>query len=96
MAANRARGEAAMNIDGKARNLCLTLGALAELESALNAPGLEALAARLKRLSAMDLVLVLAALLRGGGESDADRLAVRATDPTAIANAIADCFASLA
>ena len=45
---------------------------------------------------AVPVLIVLAALLRGGGESDADRLAVRATDPTAIANAIADCFASLA
>lgn len=95
MAVNRARGEVSLNIDGAERRLCLTLGALAELESALNAPGLEALAVRLRTLSAIDLVIVLAALLRGGGENDADRLAVRATDPAAIANAIADCFASL-
>lgn len=95
MAVNRARGEAALNIEGEERRLCLTLGALAELESALNAPGLEALAARLRSLSAVDLVIVLAALLRGGGEAEADRLAVRATDPAAISNAIADSFASL-
>lgn len=95
MAVNRARGEVALSIDGEERRLCLTLGALAELESALNAPGLEALAVRLRSLSALDLVIVLAALLRGGGEHDADRLAVRATDPAAIANCIADCFASL-
>lgn len=95
MAVNRARGEAALIIDGEERRLCLTLGALAELETAWNAPGLEALAARLRSLSAIDLVIVLAALLRGGGEDDADRLAVHATDPAAIANAIADCFASL-
>jgi|JI10StandDraft_1071094.scaffolds.fasta_scaffold78450_6 hypothetical protein len=96
MAVNRARGEAALFIDGQERRLCLTLGALAELETALKAPGLDALAVRLRTLSAIDLVLVLGALLRGGGEPDADRLSVRATDPAAIANAIADCFASLA
>lgn len=96
MAVNRARGEVALIIDGAERRLCLTLGALAELEQGLNAPGLDALAVRLRSLSAMDLVLVLAALLRGGGEDSADRLAVRAADPAAIANAIADCFASLA
>jgi len=95
MAVNRARGEAGLVIDGVERRLCLTLGALAELEAGLNAPGFEALGARLRTLSAMDLVIVLAALLRGGAEVDADALAARATDPAAAINAIADCFASL-
>ena len=54
------------------RRLCLTLGALAELETAFEADGVEALAARLARPSARDLVVVLEALLRGGGEGDVD------------------------
>lgn len=56
---------------GRSRTLCLTLGALAELEGAFGVDGLPALAERLRRLSAGDLLLVLAALLRGGGETEA-------------------------
>lgn len=33
--ANRARGEARLEIEGRERVLCLTLGALAEIETAL-------------------------------------------------------------
>lgn len=69
MAANRRRGEIAAMIDGQERVLCLTLGALAELESAFAVEDLGALAQRFStgRLSARDLTCVLAAGLRGGG-----------------------------
>jgi hypothetical protein len=66
---NRARGETLVEIDGARRKLCLTLGALAELETAFDTPSLEALAERLVHLSAGDLLIVIAALLRGGGEA---------------------------
>ena len=69
---NRARGEVVCQIGGEPRRLCLTLGALAELETAFGLDGWEALAERLRRLSARDLTTVLAALLRGGGETVAD------------------------
>ncbi len=92
---NAARGEAALMIDGKQRRLCLTLGALAEMESAFACASLEALAQRLKTLSAKDVLIVLAALLRGGGERQIDVNASR-VDLVDAANAIADCFASLA
>lgn len=69
MAANRRRGEIAATIDGQERVLCLTLGALAELESAFAVDDLSALAQRFStgRLSARDLTCVLGAGLRGGG-----------------------------
>ena len=69
MAANRRRGEIAATIDGKEQILCLTLGALAELENAFAVDDLGALAARFSggRLSARDLVRVIGAGLRGGG-----------------------------
>jgi len=73
MAANGARGEVMAMLAGRPRRLCLTLGALAELETAFAVAGWEGLAARLRGLSAGDLTLVLAALLRGGGEA-ADEL----------------------
>ncbi len=69
--ANGARGEALARIGGVERRLCLTLGALAEIETAFEVESFEALAARLRKLSARDLTVVLAALLRGGGEAEA-------------------------
>ena len=69
---NAARGEAVARLGGVERRLCLTLGALAELETAFGAEDVQALAARLARPSARDLTIVLAALLRGGGEGEVD------------------------
>ncbi|MBW8303927.1 MAG: gene transfer agent family protein, partial [Brevundimonas sp.] len=76
MEANGARGEVVARLAGAERRLCLTLGALAEIETAMGCDGLEGLAERMRALSARDLTTVLAALLRGGGERMlADRLA---------------------
>ena len=80
-AVNRRRGEVCAVIDGRERVLCLTLGALAELEDAFAADDLSALAQRFGggRLSARDLIKILAAGLRGGGAeaSEADVAAMR-------------------
>lgn len=74
--ANRYRGEIAAILDGRERRLCLTLGALAELEDAFGADDLAALAERFAagRLAARDLTRIIGAGLRGAGEeiSDAD------------------------
>ena len=67
---NAARGEVELSIDGAPRRLCLTLGALAEIEAKLGCARISDLETRLRALSAADLVIVLAALLRGGGEGD--------------------------
>lgn len=74
MGANRRRGEIAATIDGRERVLCLTLGALAELEAAFAVEDLGALAARFStgRLSARDLTRVVGAGLRGGGMDVSD------------------------
>ena len=71
MAANGARGEVVVVLAGAERRLCLTLGALAEIETGLELDGLSGLAERMRALSARDLTVVLAALLRGGGERGA-------------------------
>jgi hypothetical protein len=60
---NAARGETALMIDGQARTLCLTLGALARLEAAFDVVSLSELAVRLQHMSAGDLLIVLAALM---------------------------------
>ncbi|MCR6734806.1 MAG: gene transfer agent family protein [Afipia sp.] len=71
---NTYRGEIAAHLGGKQRTLVLTLGALAELESAFGASDLMALAERFGtgRLSARDLVRIIAAGLRGAGEAISD------------------------
>ena len=67
--ANRHRGEIEAVFDGERRVLCLTLGALAELETAFAVDSLEGLAERFStgRLKADDLIRIIGAGLRGGG-----------------------------
>lgn len=97
MGVNGVRGEAAAFLAGAERTLCLTLGALAEIETALDVKGFGELAERMRALSAGDLLAVLAALLRGGGEADlAKELAGAAIDPHAAAEAVAKTFAAVA
>jgi hypothetical protein len=94
---NGARGEARVRLAGEERTLCLTLGALAEIETALGVTGLGGLAERMRALSARDLSAVLAALLRGGGETAlAGGLADAAIDPRAAAEAVAKAFSAAA
>ena len=75
--ANRIRGEVPLTLGGRRYTLCLTLGALAELEAALQAGDLAGLAARFAggRVSARDLIALLGVALRGGGH-DLDDAAV--------------------
>jgi len=72
--ANRHRGELAAIIDGREWTLCLTLGALAELEAEFGAADLTDLFERLgsARLGARQLSAILAAGLRGGGHDVTD------------------------
>lgn len=74
MSVNRRRGEIAAILDGKEYRLCLTLGALAELETAFEADDLGALVERFSnsKLSASDLVRLIGAGMRGGGAAVAD------------------------
>ena len=97
MSANGARGEVVVMLGGAERRLCLTLGALAEMETALDCDGLAALAERMRALSARDLTAVLTALLRGGGEDAlAGQLAEAPMDPREAAEAVALAFAAAA
>jgi hypothetical protein len=85
---NRARGEVALSIDGAPVRLCLTLGALAELEAAFDVAGFAALGERLAAMSAADLITILAALT---GKSTAELAAAR-IDPREAASAVAAAF----
>ena len=72
--ANRRRGEVALQLGDTRYTLCLTLGALAELEDAFGVQDLMALAERFGtgRLSSRDLLTMLAVALRGGGHAMSD------------------------
>ena len=95
--ANRARGEVIASLAGDPRRLCLTLGALAEIETGLALDSASAIAERLRAPAARDLLVILAALLRGGGEIDlAERAADSAIDPAEAAAAIAAAFVAAA
>jgi hypothetical protein len=72
--ANILRGEIEAVIDGEKYMLCLTLGALAELEAKMQAKDLIGLSERFEagRLSARDLMVIIGAGLRGGGNAISD------------------------
>ncbi|MDC7683675.1 GTA-gp10 family protein [Asticcacaulis sp. BYS171W] len=60
---NKARGEVVACIGGKDLRLCVTLKALAELETHFDVTGFEALAAKLATMGAKDVWAVLKALV---------------------------------
>jgi Phage tail tube protein, GTA-gp10 len=66
---NLHRGEIDATLDGRPFRLCLTLGALADLESAFGSDDMLALAERFSvgRLSARDATRIIGAGLRGAG-----------------------------
>lgn len=72
--ANRHRGEIDATFDGRKYTLCLTLGALAELEDAFGADDLLDLTDRFQggRFRARDLTRIIGAGLRGGGHNLTD------------------------
>lgn len=76
---NRHRGEIEAEIGGQKRRLVLTLGALAELEASFGADDLVTLAQRFGsgRLSARDLIRIIAAGLRGAGEQASEEEVAR-------------------
>ena len=71
---NRHRGEVAACLNGQPHKLCLTLGALAELEQAFGDSDMLALTERFQsgRISALDATRILGAGLRGAGHILAD------------------------
>lgn len=76
---NPYRGTISTSLSGERYTLALTLGALAELESAFAAGNLLELAERFEkgRLSANDVIKILGAGLRGGGHTISDEAVAR-------------------
>lgn len=63
---NGIRGEVSIKINNKDYVLCLTLGALAELETAFAINDFSQLSQKFQKLNAKDLLVILAILLKGG------------------------------
>ena len=96
---NPRRGDVAVELGGKRYTLCLTLGALAELEHALGAADLAALGECFAggRLTARDLLTLLAVALRGGGQTLTDaEVAALPLDSgiETLGGALGDCLAA--
>jgi hypothetical protein len=72
--ANRHRGEIEAELGGRNYVLCLTLGALAEIEHAYGGEDFIAIAERFEtgRIGATDAIRVIGAGLRGGGNAIAN------------------------
>jgi Phage tail tube protein, GTA-gp10 len=72
--ANRQRGEIEAELGGQPHTLCLTLGALAEIEHAYGGEDLIAIAERFEsgRIKASDAIKVIGAGLRGAGAKFTD------------------------
>ncbi|SNY92803.1 Phage tail tube protein, GTA-gp10 [Cohaesibacter sp. ES.047] len=77
--ANRRRGEVTLILDGSPLILCLTLGALAELEDSMGLANIGELADRFSagKVRSADLVKILGAALRAGGTNITDQQAAR-------------------
>lgn len=75
--ANRHRGEVDICLDGKIYPLCLTLGALAELEDRLMLDNIGELAGRFAggKVRSRDLMIILGTALRAGGADISDEAA---------------------
>lgn len=69
---NKHRGEFAFTVGDETYALCLTLGALAEIETALGVDDLQQMAKRLRKPGAKHVIAILAALMRGGGHDIKD------------------------
>ncbi len=71
---NRHRGEIEAELGGRRYTLCLTLGALAEIEHAYGGEDLLAIAERFEqgRIKATDAIRVIGAGLRGAGQEITD------------------------
>jgi Phage tail tube protein, GTA-gp10 len=69
MTHNKYRGEISARLDGRDYRLCLSLGALAELEAAFEEDDMVGLACRFEngRLKSSDAIRVIGAGLRGAG-----------------------------
>ncbi|MCB2099059.1 MAG: gene transfer agent family protein [Parvularculaceae bacterium] len=91
------KGDAELRINGETMTLRLTLGALAALEETLGGGDFTALQKKLEAPRVSDLLLILQALIQGGGRLvSIDALKASDIDLGEAARAIAEAFRALA
>ncbi len=89
--------DAKVTIDGAVYPLRLTLGALAELEQSLGGGNFDGLKTRLTAPRVVDLILILQALIAGGGaQLTLEALKASALDFKEVSKAIATAFSVFA
>lgn len=87
------RGDVSIQINGQPHILRLTLGALATIEQVFGADDVDDLVERLKQPRVIDIILVLHALLIGGGaQLTIEALKMSDVNLTDAARAIGDAF----
>ncbi len=90
-------GDASLVINGETKPLRLTLGALASLEENLGQGDFSTLQKRLEAPRVADILVILQALLQGGGfPTTVDALKTSDIDLSQAASAIATAFRTLA
>lgn len=91
------RGDVRLKINGEEKTLRLTLGALADIEERLGGGSFELLQARLKTPRVTDIIVILHALIGGGGaQLTIEALKASDINLSEAAAAIAKAFEALA
>ena len=90
------RGDVRIKINGEEKTLRLTLGALAEIEQVLGGGDLENLKERLRAPRIGDIIVIIHALLTGGGAGMAlETLKASDLDLVEASRAVAEAFEAL-
>lgn len=94
MIANKNRGEVIIYLDNKPYRLCLTLGALAKIESVFAIDDFSQIENKFQNLEANDLILLISILLEGGQNPvEIEFLKNAKVNLHEITKAIVNCFA---
>lgn len=95
--ANKQRGEATIEgPEGKKFTICLTLGAVAEIEEQMGVESLSEISGVFEKAKMRDLITILVALLHGGGNKEitADDMMSWPMDMGKIMSGIRDAFSN--
>ena len=91
---NTLRGEVALMLGDETYTLCLTLGALAQIETLLGCKSLDELQLRFRQLSSAELIAILKILLIAGGSDPKQITAawLESIPPNLASQSVADAF----